>query len=301
MAPTFRQLRYFAVLAEELHFGRAARRLNVSQPPLSTSVRQLEAALGVALVERSSRHVRLTRAGEVFAERARLLLSGLAEGEALARRVAESPGEVVRIGFVPSMIYRGLPEMLRLFRERHGEHAVELKEMNSAAQLEALAEGRIEVGFVHGSAFGPAVASLLILDEPFAACVTTGHPLARRRRVPLRALASEPLIIFSRALAPAYHDQIVALFRAARVEPRIAHEVNQWLTVVALVANGLGAALVPQSLVAAGVSGTAFVPLEGAGGRYESSCIWSSARTNPASEDFVACVRDVASRSGAAG
>ncbi|MGL4285926.1 MAG: LysR family transcriptional regulator [Phreatobacter sp.] len=296
MAPTFRQLRYFAVLAEELHFGRAARRLNMSQPPLSTGIRQLEEDLQVQLVERSSRRVTLTRAGETFAARARMLLGQLSEAEALTRKIAASPGGVVRVGLVPSMIFRGLPGMLHEFRERHAGYTVEIREMNSATQLAAIFESKIDIGFVHGMPLPPGVASLLIMDEPFVCCLPAAHPLAAQKRVSLRALALEPLIIFARPLAPHYHDHIIGLFREAGVEPRIMHEVTHWLTVVALVAHELGIALVPRSLSHAGIARTVFLPLEETTALHEARAIWSSLERHDGRDRLVACVREVLER-----
>ncbi|MCZ0736925.1 LysR family transcriptional regulator [Phreatobacter sp. AB_2022a] len=296
MAPTFRQLRYFTVLAEELHFGRAARRLNISQPPLSTGVRQLEEDLGVKLLERSSRRVALTRAGEAFAARAVMLLGQLAEAEALTRRIATSPGGVVRVGLVPSMIYRGLPEMLHDFAERHAGFTVEIREMNSAAQIAAVFESKIDIGFIHGLPLPAGMESLLIMDEPFVCCLPASHPLARSRRVPLASLALEPLIIFARPLAPHYHDHIVSLLRGAGFEPRIVHEVGHWLTVVALVAHELGVALVPRALSHAGIAGTVFLPLDHPTALHEARAIWSPAEANAGRDRLIDCVRDVVAR-----
>ena len=296
MAPTFRQLRYFTVLAEELHFGRAARRLNISQPPLSTGVRQLEEDLGVKLLERSSRRVALTRAGEAFAARAAMLLGQLTEAETLTRRIATSPGGVVRVGLVPSMIYRGLPDMLHDFAERHAGFTVEIREMNSAAQIAAVFESKIDIGFIHGLPLPEGMDSLLIMDEPFVCCLPASHPLARARRVPLASLALEPLIIFSRPLAPHYHDHIVSLLRGAGFEPRIVHEVGHWLTVVALVAHELGVALVPRSLSHAGIAGTVFLPLDHPTALHEARAIWSPAEANAGRDRLIDCVRDVVAR-----
>lgn len=296
MAPTFRQLRYFTVLAEELHFGRAARRLNISQPPLSTGLRQLEDDLGVKLLERSSRRVSLTRAGEAFAARAAALLGQLAEAELLTRKIAASPGGVVRVGMVPSMIYRGLPDMLHAFADRHAGFTVEMREMNSAAQIAAVFESKIDIGFIHGLPLPEGMDSLLIIDEPFVCCLPAAHPLARAKHVPLASLALEPLIIFARPLAPHYHDHIVSLLRGAGFEPRIVHEVGHWLTVVALVAHELGVALVPRSLSHAGIAGTVFLPLDRSTALHEARAIWSAGEPNIGRDRLIDCVRDVVAR-----
>ena len=296
MAPTFRQLRYFTVLAEELHFGRSARRLNISQPPLSAGIQQLEQEVGVPLLDRTSRHVALTPAGRLFADRARRLLADLSESTGLARKIASSPGEIVRVGFVPSMIFRGLPEILAAFRRRHPDHSVELRDMNSAAQLVSLAERRIEIGFVHQvEAPGPCEA-LLIGQEAFVCCLPADHSLARRASLSLAEIGLEPLIMFSRERAPAYHDHILRLFRTAKVAPIVAHEVGNWLTIAALVGHGLGVALVPAALAKIGLGRAVFVPLRESWASCEVHCVWSADEAHEGRDRLIACVRETLGR-----
>lgn len=293
MAPTFRQLRYFTVLAEELHFGRAAEKLNMSQPPLSMGIRQLEEDLQVQLLVRTSRQVSLTRAGEAFADQARMLLGQLAEAEALTRKIAASPGGVLRIGLVPSMIFRGLRDILEEFRDRHAGYTVEIREMNSLNQIEAIFDRKIDVGFIHGLPLPGGVDSFLLLNEPFVVCLPAGHPLASAKRVSIASLAHEPLIIFSRPLAPHYHDHILDLFRASGMEPRIQHTMNHWLTIVALVANGFGIALVPRSLSQSGITGAVFLPLEEGTAVHEARAIWNAEVENDGRDWLLQCVRDL--------
>lgn len=292
MAPTFRQLRYFTVLAEELHFGRSARRLNISQPPLSASIQQLEQDVGASLLERTSRNVALTPAGRVFADRARRLLADLDESTGLARTIAASPGGVVRVGFVPSMIFRGLPEILAAFRRQRPGYSVELRDMNSAGQLAALVELRLELGFVHQFEAVPDVDAMPVATEPFVCCLPSDHALARHPSLSLAEIGLEPLIIFSRDRAPAYHDHILGLFRAARTEPLVAHEVANWLTIVALVGHGIGVALVPSSLAKVTLGRAVFVPLREPWASCDVHCVWAPGEPHEGRDHLLACVRN---------
>ncbi len=292
MAVTFRQLKYFLILAEELHFGRAAKRLHISQPPLSASLKQLEEELGARLLERSSKHVALTRAGEVFRRQAQRLLSQLGDTQELVRRVAESASGLVRVGFTPTMIFRRLPLVLGTFRDRHPAMDIQLLELNSAEQVEALGTGRIDIGFIHAMPLPDGITSLTIANEPFVCCLPSHHPLAGRSRMRLQELAGEPLIMFNRQLASHYYDRIIGLFRLAGVEPDIRHEVNHWLTITALVAGGMGASLVPRALAESGFAGVSFVPLESSDAWHAACCIWVAEQEDAGRDLFVDCVRE---------
>jgi DNA-binding transcriptional LysR family regulator len=292
MAPTFRQLQYFVALSEELNFKRAARRLNMSQPPLSAAIRQLEEDLGVRLFERDSKHVSLTPAGKAFGGRAQRLLNYLDETFEITRRAADSAAVNLRVGFVPSMIFRRLPDFLREFEDRHPIARLTLHEMNSAAQFEALLRGHIDIGFIHGLPLPDGVDSLLLMEEPFICCLPAHHRLAQAPFVALRELAQEKLIIFSRPLAPHYHDRILSFFQSAEVQPRIVHEVNHWLTILALVAKGLGVALAPQSLAHSKFVDVAFLPLEQNYGHHEARCIWVKNTDNKARDLMLDIVRE---------
>ena len=291
MAPTFRQLRYFTVLARELHFGRSAKKLNISQPPLSASIRQLEQDVGVPLLERSSRAVALTPAGRAFADRARRLLADLDEGAGLARTIAGAPGGVIRVGFVPSMVFRGLPEILQSFRQHYSTYSVELREMNSAAQLTALHEDRLEVGFVHQFGKREGVESALISTEPFVCCLPFEHALARSERLSIAEVGLEPLIIFARDKAPTYHDHILGLFTQAGRVPKVAHEDVNWLTIVALVGHGLGVALVPASLAKVSLGRAVFRPLSEDWTTCETHCVWKPAEEHDGRDRLIGRIR----------
>lgn len=249
------------MLAEELHFGRAAQRLAISQPPLSVSLRQLEDGLGVRLFERSSRQVRLTPAGRDFLVSARRLLEDGVDALGRAQRIASGRLGRLKLGFVASMLYRGLPGWLHALHERSPDLDVSLHELNSGEQIEALLAGRLDAGFVHAPQLPTGLDGIEVFAEPYVCCLPVGHAQAQRRRISLEVLKGETLIVFARELAPADYEQILGLCRSAGMEPAQRHEVRHWLTVVALVAAGMGVALAPRSLAGAGMAGVCFLPL----------------------------------------
>ncbi|HTR07437.1 MAG TPA: LysR family transcriptional regulator [Paraburkholderia sp.] len=266
-----KQLRYFVAVAEELHFGRAARRLFISQPALSFDIRKFEEQLGVQLLERTSKAVALTNAGHVLLEEARRLLEQADEVRRIATRSAHGFAGRLRIGFVNSMLYRGLPEAVRRFEADHPAVEVVLREMNTAEQVQALQRLQIELGLAHWGRFPAEVRSEVLFSEPFLCCLPQGHPFARKRRIDLASLAREPFILFPRSVSPHYHDQIIATCVEAGFSPQIRHEARLWQTVVTMVEFGMGIALVPAALAPMGGERAVFRPL--ASNPYESQVL----------------------------
>lgn len=274
MALTFRQLRYFLVLSEELHFGRAAQRLHISQPPLSASLRQLEEELKVKLLLRNSKRVTLTPAGEAFQRQARRILEQLEDSQTLVQRIASSATGLVRVGFRPAMLFLGLPELLNRLQSRYPGIEIQLNERSSADQVEAVMQEKLDIGFINSMPLPEGIESVIFSEESFLCCVPAHHRLAGQRELAVKELANEPIILFGRDLAPHYYDRIISLFHHADVKPHICHEVSHWLTILAMVANAMGVALVPQSLAKAGFSNVIFLPLTDSTTRHQSLCIW---------------------------
>ena len=301
MAITVRQIRYFLVLSEELHFGRAAERLHVSQPPLSASLKQLEEAVGVRLLERNSKRVELTRAGEVFRRHARQALTHLDDSIDLVRRIEQGATGRLRIGFTPAMLFRQVPEVLDRFKQDYPGIELQLVEQNSLRQIEAVTAGQLDVGFVHAIPFPEALHHLTISDEPFLGCLPRGHSRAADQRIQLSDLAEEPLIMFDRALAPYYYDRIMGLFHVHDLSPHIAHEVSHWLTILALISRGLGAAVVPESLARSGLADVAFLPIADVDLRHQSCCVWRAEELGPNAQRFVDLVGRVCAQEAATG
>jgi DNA-binding transcriptional LysR family regulator len=269
-----RHLRYFSVLADELHFGRAAERLAISQPPLSVAIRQLEDAVGARLFERNSKSVRLTPAGEALRASARRLLRQAEEAALEARDVAAGSAGRLRVGFVGAMLYRGLPQALRAFQAQHPAVRILLSELNSAEQLTELLHDRLDLGFMHTARLPQDLHARLLLTEPFVACLPVDHALAKRRTVQPADLRDEALVLFARASSPDYHERILSICAQAGFLPEVRHEVRHWLAVVSLVAQGLGVALVPQAMQRSALQGAVFRPLKGVAAQSESYGVW---------------------------
>ncbi|TNF61851.1 MAG: LysR family transcriptional regulator [Burkholderiales bacterium] len=290
----FRHLRCFTVLAEELHFGRAAQRLAMTQPPLSMSIRQLEAGVGARLFERNSRGVALTAAGQAFLPRAQALLEQAALAAREARDVGQGLAGRLQIGFAGTVLYRGLPQVLRGFAAAHPRLRLALRELSSSEQLVELVHDRLDLGFVHTTRVPPGFSQILVSSQPFMACLPADHPLAHRKRLPLEDLRSESFAVVMRAVSPDYHDRILAACADAGFEPSLAFELRHWLSVVSVIAQGLGVGLVPAALQQAGLPGVTFVPLTRPLAPYDTHCLWRTGRDQPALGAFLATVRAAA-------
>ena len=299
----FRHLRYFLVLAEELHFGRAARRLSMSQPPLSLNIQQLEASVGTRLFTRNSKQVALTAAGKAFVPAARALLDQAAEAAALAKDVGQGMAGSLSIGFAGTMLYNGLPEILARFQAQHPLLRVMLKELSSSEQLIELAHERLDLGFVHTTRVPPGLSQILVARQAFVCCLPAGHVLAGEASLPLALLQGEPFAVVSRTVSPDYHDRILQTCLEAGFYPEIRYELQHWLSVVALVSRGMGVALVPAALQQSALPGTVFVPFMALEPRaqaitpYETHCLWKTSRTSGGSAalaSFVDAVRAAA-------
>ena len=290
----FRHLRYFLVLAEELHFGRAARRLSISQPPLSLNIQQLEASIGAKLFTRNSKSVQLTAAGQAFVPAARALLEQAAQAAGHARDVGQGMAGSLAIGFSGTMLYSGLPHILERFQAEHPLLRLTLKELSSSEQLIELAHDRLDLGFVHTTRVPPELSQVLVSSQAFVCCLPAGHALARKRSLSLSALQGEPFAVVSRTVSPDYHDRILEICTEAGFYPEIRYELRHWLSVVSLVSQGMGVALVPAALKQSAMAGAAFVPLDAATTPYDTHCLWKTARDHQAMAAFVKAVREIA-------
>src|SRR5262245_15429806 len=243
-----RHLRYVVTVADTLHFGHAAERLNLSQPPLSQQIRQLETELGVALFHRTKRHVELTDAGRMFVEEARVILAQAAHASNLALRVNQGEVGQLSIGVAGPADAPIFVDILRAFARRHPQIRVVVRNMGSAEQARALSEGRLHVGFVALPIDEPDLTTETILRRPIVIALPRNHPLAARSRVPLQALANEPHLMFARRMGPRLFDAVLSACREAGFTMHIAHEVDNLFTACALVAAGLGVCFVPAGI-----------------------------------------------------
>jgi DNA-binding transcriptional LysR family regulator len=249
-----RHLRYFVALAEELHFTRAARRLGISQPPLSQQIGQFEAELGTLLFERAKRRIALTEAGRVLLAEARATLAQAARAETLVRRAGRGEIGELRVGlFASAPLLPVFRRAVLTFRQKLPDVHLTLEESPTLQQIEALRHRRLDAGFLRcpSAAELPGdIAALELFREEIVVVMRRDHPLARRRPPVLKpeALAGERMIGFSRSVGTTLHTQLEALCRRAGFEPEITQEVRENSTLMGLVGAGLGIALVPASL-----------------------------------------------------
>lgn len=259
-----RHLRYFVAVAEERHFGRAAERLHMAQPPLSQQIQQLEAELGVTLLRRTTRKVELTDAGTAYLDRARAVLAAVDDAGEEARRVADGLQGRLVVGCVGSATYSLLPAFARALRdELPAVDFVFRGEMLAPDQLESLLTRRIDLALLRPPVEHPAVNARTVRQDRFIVALPEDHRLARRRRLKIEDLRDEDLIVHAARGRSVMHGIVTDLCRAAGFEPRIRHEVEETSTLVTFVASGLGVAVVPQPVAELGVPGTTYRPLAG--------------------------------------
>jgi DNA-binding transcriptional LysR family regulator len=243
-----RHLRYVVTLAETLHFGRAAERLNLSQPPLSHQVRQLEEELRIKLFHRTKRQVQLTEAGRMFVQEARIILAQAAHAANLASRVDQGEVGQLTIGVAGPADAPIFVKILRTFAQKYPKVRIVLRNMSSLDQTHAISEERLHVGFVALPIDDAGLATETVMRQPIMIALPPDHPLAKRNRVPLTALNGEPQIMFARSNGPRFFDAVLAACREAGFSMNIAHEVDNLYTACALVAAGLGVCLVPAGV-----------------------------------------------------
>jgi DNA-binding transcriptional LysR family regulator len=279
-------------LAETLHFGRAADRLHVSQPALSKRIRKLEDRIGGALLVRRYRDVRLTEAGRVLAERGRQLLRESAAAFALSQRAARGEAGRLRIGFGIASVLGLLPEVLLRFRRSHPDVQLELRDMSTPDQLEALAAGEIDVGFVRLPVAGHRLVVRPVLDERLVLAI---GPRSRwQPRLGLRSIAAEPFIIIARSRSASFYDHALSVCAASGFAPRIVQEANELFTVLSLVGAGLGVSLVPRSAALMQLPGVRFRALPLPEAAWDIGGAWRrDAGTAVLVRRFVEMVREV--------
>lgn len=243
-----RRLRYFVAVADELHFGRAAARLHMAQPPLSQQIRQLEADLDLTLFDRTTRRVTLTPAGRLLQAEARRLLVAADTVERVMDEHRSGAGGVLRLGFVDSSAYEVMPTFLRGYRRIWTGVDFELHSMSSDEQYDALLGGVIDLGINRALAERNDVRSVPFLRERLHVAVESGHPLASHRTTSLSRLEGEPLVGFDRRVSPTLHAELAAMFAAEGVGYDPVFEATEYTTILGLVAAGQGVAVVPAGV-----------------------------------------------------
>ncbi|WP_068396402.1 LysR family transcriptional regulator [Kribbia dieselivorans] len=262
-----RHLRYFVTVAEERHFGRAAARLHMAQPPLSQQIRQLEGELGLALLTRTTRRVDLTPAGAAYFDRAREILAAVDAAGDEADRIASGRTGRLIVGCVGSATYSVLPDMARaLLAELPDVEFGFRGEMLSGDQAAALHDGSIDLGLMRRIPDPAGLEVIPLREDRLLAAVPRGHRLAKRKRLRLADLSGEPLVIHAGGGRSTMNTTVTALFDEAGLESKVVHQVAETSTLVTFVAAGLGLAVVPEPTTALAVPGVVYVPISGVGG-----------------------------------
>lgn len=243
-----RHLRYFVAVAEELHFGRAAQRLHMAQPPLSQQIRKLEEIVGHPLLLRSSRQVRLTAAGEELLKRAQQTLRKVAEDMHSTRRIARGEVGTLTVGFIASAMLTDLPRLLSTYRRRFPEVELRLREFYTSALLQALRNGTADIGFTRDAGTEEGLHTEILLPEPYIAVVPERHPLAAKASIRVEELRTEPFVLFSPSVGQNAWDKVMHLCDQGGFRPRIVQEAPHWLTIVRLVGAGLGVTIAPACI-----------------------------------------------------
>ena len=292
-----RHLRYFVAVAEELHFGRAAKRLHIVQPTLSAQIARLEEELGVPLLYRTKRKVELTEAGKAFLREARQTLEQSERAAREARRAASGQTGRLAVGLVGSATYSVLTEVMSIYRERFPDVQLAPREMNTVDQIEALREGSIQIGFLRPSSDYDTedLEFEVFIREPIMAVLPKDHRISAMKVVPLKALAGEPFVTADPEREPGFHEQVMHACQAAGFTPKVVQEVTEMQ-----VGLGLGAAstelvgLLPASVRNLRTTGVVFKRLAKPVPEMTLYIAWHPDDLSPAASAFLDLAKQVA-------
>jgi len=290
-----RHLKYFVAVAEELHFGRAAERVGISQPPFSQQIKSLEEEIGAPLLLRSKRHVELTAAGKVFLLEARKSLAQAEYATQTALRAARGEIGQLTVGFVSSAIYGEFTSVFHLMRARLPGVVLTLHDMTSEEQVKAIKEHKLDVGLVRPPVPGAESLSFqIVFREPFVVVLPQNHKLARQKLIDVKDLAQESFLMVPRALGPGFYDQIIQFCAQSGFAPRVALETSSTQTIVSLIAGGLGISLVPHSLQSLRRTGVVYRPLKPPVPTTELAVMWRPEDSSAALRLFLGIIRQAA-------
>jgi DNA-binding transcriptional LysR family regulator len=287
-----RHLRYFVAVAEERHFGRAAERLHIAQPPLSQQIRRFEAELGEPLFYRTTRSVELAPAGEALLERAPAILAAFDAAVEDARRAARGEYGRLAIGFTGSSTYAMLPSLAAAMRDELPGVVLDLQgELLTPAQVARLLDGTLDLGLLRPPVHERELATEVLHSEPLLAVLPENHPLADAEAVPLERLEGEPFVTYPSHFRSVVHDAVEDACEAHGFQPVAAHEVAETATLVSFVAAGLGVSLVPASVRNMTVEGAVYRPLLDDATRVELAAAWRRDDDRPVLERALDVIR----------
>ena len=288
-----RHLRYFVAVAEELHFGHAAERLHMTQPPLSQQIQALEDELGVQLLARTKRKVELTPAGAMFLDEARLTLKQADRAQRIAIEAARGVRGRVRVGFVTSASFSILPSVVRRFRRENALIDLELFEMTPSQQLHALEHKEIDIGILRPPVDDTCLQMDTVLEEPLVLALPSDHRMADQKTVELKSLAEEAFVLFPRQHGPGIYDVIMKACHDVGFTPQVSYSPDKMQTLLTYVASGLGISLVPQSLSGFHRDSIVYRPIREKGYRVELAILQRRDDHNAALQKLCALCADV--------
>lgn len=288
-----RHLRTFQVVAEELNFGRAARKLHVAQPALSRTIADLETEMNVRLLDRNTRRVTLTEAGALFLEHVRQILEDTREAVVQAQRRSRGETGTLRLGFIGTLSQSLLPRMLQAYRAAYPSVDLVLSELGPQQQRERILAGQLDAGFL-GLAVDspdPELETMVVAEDHLVAAIPASHALAQKATLRLADLKGESIYLTAQANAPVFNPWLVELCQQAGFEPRIARETDRAATVLNYVAAGFGVSIFPSRISALATPGVAFRPLKGRLPKYRYKFAWPRSSRNRALAEFVQLLR----------
>ena len=288
-----RHLRYFIAVAEELHFGRAAIRLQISQPPLSQQIKQLETELGVLLFTRTRQRVDLTTAGKSFLMSAYKITNLAVQACEEAKRVDQGESGQLILAFTGAIAFDLLPTILRSYKEKYPNINVILKQMTTADQILSFKRKAIHVGLVVMPVTSKLVNIELLYEEPFVVALPKSHHLAQQKgEINLVNLLNEQFIMTPRNSGEGYYDSIISLCQSAGFIPKKTQEAEELHTVVSLVASGMGVAILPSSIQFVKNDDIAYIPLSPNLPTYNTGVAWSKSEISPVVHSFISFLRE---------
>lgn len=288
-----RQLKYFVTVAEELHFGRAAEALHLSQPALSKQIQALENSLEIQLFERTKHWVRLTIAGQKFLETAHRILHEVEEGIQVTRQVADGEIGRLRIGFTETTLFSLAPNIVKTYREQYPKVELILTNGGTEAQVEALRTHQIDVGFVYLPIRESSLSIHPLFEEVYITAVPTTHRLARQQRIALQSLANEPLIFYPRSLAPVLHANFIKCCEQAGFVPNIVQEAELAQTRLGLAAAGVGITFVLSNIQNLSAKGIVYRPLIGDFLMLKLALAWRQNESLPVVHEFLKVLKTI--------
>jgi len=286
-----RHVRYFVAVAEELHFGRAAKRLYMAQPPLSQQIHQLEEELEVLLFTRTNRHVALTDAGQAFLGEAYKILAQVEQAKLLAQRTARGEVGKLAVGFVSSAAFELLPRLLSTHRQQHPQIHVSLHEMEKDQQIAALFARQIQIGLLRPTIASSELCSEIILREPLLLALPSEHSLVSQAQITIYDLVNETFVLQPRHWALGLYDRVMSLCHSAGFSPHVKQEAADTYLIIGLVAANMGVSLVPASVQSLRSQGIVYRRLQGDTTMIEMAMVWRHDDDSPVVKAFLDLAR----------